>query len=279
MTAHSKNILKINIFLLILVLAGILMYHVLTGGNLNMLFDIFNLERKKPLCKRHYSTLYSKARQKMTYFNFYLPLRKEPTERFPVLYLLHGAMDSYKSWEREADEELKRLSALYRLVIITPDGENYGWYLDSTIQKTNRIKSYITKELIPHINTKLLANKVNGRQSIAGISMGGHGALTLAIKDLIEGNNTFQSASSISGILDITLHRESWQISSLLGEYEDDPLLWEAHSAYYLTKKYPELVAKLPIYFTVGEDDEAAVDDNNNYLTILKELAIPYSHQ
>ena len=53
----------------------------------------------------------------------YLPKGDGP---FPVLYLLHGAWGSFRDWPDHADQQLRELAAEYGVVIVCPDGAEFG---------------------------------------------------------------------------------------------------------------------------------------------------------
>src|SRR2546421_1565217 len=48
------------------------------------------------------------------------------TRRYPVLYLLHGAFDDYRSWTDKGAAE--RITAGLPLIVVMPEGGNGGWY-------------------------------------------------------------------------------------------------------------------------------------------------------
>ncbi|MBF0528113.1 MAG: esterase family protein [Deltaproteobacteria bacterium] len=198
----------------------------------------------------------SELRQKLTYYYIFESEKCRREKNCPVLYLLHGAYDDYEAWYIHAKNELLYLSDKYSLIIVTPDGEQFGWYADS---KNSMIESYFFNELIPDINAKFINN---GLKSIAGLSMGGHGAVTLALRHPDE----FVSASSMSGILNITKHPKSWNLDKVFGELNDQNRSnWEAHSAVHLAKKNKEYTEKLPLYITTGKQDKLAFADNKEF--------------
>jgi len=83
----------------------------------------------------------------------------------------------------------------YGAIIVTPDGGVDSWYFDSPVDPTYRYETFVTQELIPYIDKlyKTVADR-SGR-AIAGLSMGGHGALYLAIRH----QELFAAAGSMSG--------------------------------------------------------------------------------
>ena len=67
------------------------------------------------------------------------------TERFPVLYLLHGAYGCYSDWSHKAN--LDALANKYTVIIVCPDGQD-SWYVDSPINPKMQFETYISKELV-----------------------------------------------------------------------------------------------------------------------------------
>jgi S-formylglutathione hydrolase FrmB len=201
---------------------------------------------------------HSETRQKEVRFWAFSPQPEEPGQRYPVLYLLHGATGDYGDWRSHGRQQLLDLASRYGLVIVTPDGDSYGWYLDSPVEAGSAFESYFFDELIPYVEQGAGLPVAEGPSSraIVGLSMGGHGALSLALRH----PRAFRSASSMSGILDLTSHPKSWEIADRLGPLEEHRALWEEHSVTQLLRRGagPEL----PILFACGDADRAAWTEN-----------------
>lgn len=149
----------------------------------------------------HFSNILNKT----TTFQVYLPPDISSTTenagtRFPVLYVLHGAWGSYVDWITKTD--IEDLADNYRMILVFPDGDQFGWYLDSPIKKYSQYESYIIKELIPEIDRRFPSIASREGRSIMGLSMGDHGAFILSAKY----PEMFCSVSSLSGILKLTNH-------------------------------------------------------------------------
>jgi S-formylglutathione hydrolase FrmB len=99
--------------------------------------------------------------------------------RFPVLYLLHGLTGNFTNWGRRAN--LVGYSKKYNLIIVTPEGEN-GWYTDNLTKDGDKFESYIVKELIPEIDKRYRTIGRRNERAIAGLSMGGYGAIKFGLK-------------------------------------------------------------------------------------------------
>jgi len=143
-------------------------------------------------------------------------------ERFPVLYLLHGAGGDHKDWSTKVSD-IKDYADTYNIIIVCPDGGKTSWYFDSPIDKEMNYETYVSKELIGAIDTKYntLANRES--RAITGLSMGGHGAFYLAFRH----QDIWGAAGSMSGGLDIRPFPENWDLSKRLGDYAENRDQWE----------------------------------------------------
>lgn len=112
---------------------------------------------------------------------------------YPVVYMLHGIGGDHASWMEYGN--VARVMAnlpVEEAIIVSPDG--YESYYSDTYDDKVRYQSFFLKELIPTIdkNFRTLAKR-EGR-SIVGFSMGGFGALTLALKHI----DTFSAIAALS---------------------------------------------------------------------------------
>ncbi len=146
-------------------------------------------------------------------------------EHFPTVYLLHGYSGSFSTWIKKTKPSLQEEASKLNLIIICPEGKN-SWYWDSPINENSKFETYISKELINHIdaNYRTVANK-KGR-AITGFSMGGHGGLWLGINH----PDVFGACGSMSGGVDIRPFPNNWETKDLLGEYDKNAELWNKYT-------------------------------------------------
>lgn len=168
--------------------------------------------------------------------------------RLPVVYLLHGFSGNYGDWVNKVPE-IKSYADNYHMIIVCPDGGYAGWYFDSPIDKKSQYETFITKELVGWIDQHFPTLKTRNDRAILGLSMGGHGALYLAIQHQDE----FGAVGSMSGAVDITGLANSFGIDKLLGPYSKFPRRWEEHSVLGLTHKLVN--DSLKIIIDCGSDD------------------------
>ena len=166
-------------------------------------------------------------------------------ERYPVLYLLHGAGGDYSNWPQKANLEDK--ATQFGVIIVCPDGQD-SWYFDSPIDAKMQFETYLSQELIAYIDSYYRTFAVPAMRAITGLSMGGHGALWLAFRH----PDVFHSCGSMSGGVDITKFPGKWKIANRIGKYEDNPQVWASHAVINLV---PTLQPGQNIIIDDGYDD------------------------
>jgi S-formylglutathione hydrolase FrmB len=142
-------------------------------------------------------------------------------ERYPVVYLLNGYGGDYGQWPITTPQLTKTAEDL-KIIFVCPDGGIGSWYFDSPIDSSIRYESYITKELVPYIDANFSTKASPKSRAISGLSMGGHGALYLAIRH----SDIFGAAGSTSGGVDFRAFPNRWDIKKALGEYEQNKERW-----------------------------------------------------
>lgn len=123
---------------------------------------------------------------KEVHYSIFLPSDYYTSERaYPVTYLLHGYGDADDGWiqfgevNRLADDAIKA-GKIPPMIIVTPDGFT-SFYINTADGKLN-YEDFFIKELIPHIEKTYKVKAERKYRGIAGLSMGGYGALMYALK-------------------------------------------------------------------------------------------------
>lgn len=119
-------------------------------------------------------------------FSLYLPPDYDKTnQRYPVLYLLHGYSDDETGWTQFgevkaiADRQLQ-MNEMTEMIIAMPDG-GVSWYINSADGKV-KYEDFFIKEFIAYIDANYRTRAEKRYRGIAGLSMGGHGTLIMAMK-------------------------------------------------------------------------------------------------
>jgi S-formylglutathione hydrolase len=124
----------------------------------------------------------------------YLPPSYEssPARRFPSLYLLHGFLGNNKAWTSNGYQgmslqplmdQMIKSGKIREMIVVVPNGWNAyrgSFYTNSTV--TGNWEDYIARELVQSIDTNYRTMARSESRGIAGHSMGGYGALSLAMK-------------------------------------------------------------------------------------------------
>ncbi len=145
-------------------------------------------------------------------------------EQYAVVYLLHGYSGAYDNWIKKKPE-LQDLATEHGVIIVCPDGQD-SWYVDSPIDPKMQFETYITQELVSFIDNHYRTIISPEYRAITGLSMGGHGAMSLALKH----PDIYWQCGSMSGGLDICSFPLKWKIKERLGIYEDNKDSWKEHS-------------------------------------------------
>jgi S-formylglutathione hydrolase len=166
----------------------------------------------------------------------------EPGETLPVLFYLSGLTCTHANVMEKG--EYREACAAERIIFVAPDtsprgegvpddpdgkydfGLGAGFYVDATQVPFNqhyRMRSYIEQELPEIIAANFPVDMA--RQGITGHSMGGHGALTIALRS----DGKFRSVSAFSPI--VAPSQVPWGEKALAGYLGDDRAAWAQHDA------------------------------------------------
>jgi S-formylglutathione hydrolase len=198
-------------------------------------------------------------------FGVYLPPQSSKASVAAVVYLA-GLTCNEETFAFKAGAQ--RVAAELGIALITPDtsprgtnvaGESESWdfgvaagfYLDATQApwaKHWRMESYLLNDLIPLLSTELPID--TQRLGITGHSMGGHGALTLALKHPL----IFKSVSALAPIC--APIQCPWGQKAFKGYLGDDEATWQAHDACVLMQRHTSAPFKNGILIDQGLADK-----------------------
>ena len=192
--------------------------------------------------------IYSEAMNKEIPATLILPDSYESGEgNYPVTYLLHGAGGTHTLWAGATDA--RRLADEYDMIILCPDGGDTSWYFDSPIDPTYQYETHVARECVDYMDTNYRTRPERGSRAIGGLSMGGHGALYLAIRH----RDVFGISVAISAGVDIRPFPDNWDIKKRLGDIKTHPENWEANAVINLAKELKD--NDLAIVIDCGRDD------------------------
>ena len=170
----------------------------------------------------------------------------DKTRKFPTVYLLNGYGGDYRSW-LTIQPRLKELADLYGMILVAPDGMD-SWYFDAPANPKMKMESFFTKELVPFIDANFQTIDNPSQRAITGLSMGGHGALWLAMRH----PDIWKNCGSTSGGVNIVPFGQKWKIPHALGAKPSAKTL-AAHSVSTVAKTIKP--GQNNIIFDCGADD------------------------
>jgi S-formylglutathione hydrolase FrmB len=144
-------------------------------------------------------------------------------KHYSVIYLLHGFGGDPTVWPGIAP--LMQCADSLQLLFVCPDGDN-AWYFDSPVRKRSLFATSMVHEVIPFIDSAYRTWAQASGRAVMGLSMGGHGAVTLLAKH----PDLFAGACSISGIMDLTEFPSRWELPKLLGSLTENKQRWIDYS-------------------------------------------------
>ncbi len=128
-----------------------------------------------PICEFHLNQ--NTVLEKMTSFIAIVPDDKPGP--FPVLYLLHGLSDDHTAWTRRTS--LERYVDGLPLIVVMPNGER-SFYTDAQANPKAAFETYLTRDLVGFVDRTFRTIPTREGRVLAGLSMGGYGAVKLALK-------------------------------------------------------------------------------------------------
>lgn len=107
----------------------------------------------------------------------HVPSRRAPAEGFPVCYLLHAFGGDRRSWAQHGGTFLERYGA--EAVFVFPESGR-RWFMNDASGK--RYEDYLLTDLIPSVESAFPVARSTRSRIIGGFSMGGAGAVHLALR-------------------------------------------------------------------------------------------------
>ena len=187
----------------------------------------------------------------------------------PVIYLLHGGGGDYRDWTNYADIAQFAKHA----VLVMPEGDDSYW-TNSATKPADRYEDYVL-ELIPEVERKLPVLHFRSSRAIAGVSMGGYGAVKIALHH----PELFGFVGGVSPALDVPRRQFSWK------RIEQ----WRYHSGIFgpmgsetRSQNDPYVLIRsadaktLPYFYLTCGDQEGLLPANRDFAAALKARGAAY---
>jgi S-formylglutathione hydrolase FrmB len=208
----------------------------------------------------------------------------DKTRHYPVLYYLHGLGDNEQSllnfggWDVIAD--LRRQGKIGDFVVLAPSA-GHTFYVNSADGKV-RYEDFFLKEFMPQMEKRYRAEGTRWTRGITGVSMGGYGALRLALKYPDE--FAAVSAQMPALIADVPKNFASGgpgSPGSLMGDVFGSPFsrtYFERNNVFYFARRDSAgSLRRMRIYFDVGNNDDYGFEQGAQQLDqLLKSRGVPH---
>ena len=202
--------------------------------------------------------------------------------RYPVLYLLHGADADITDWARGTN--LSEYASHHQLIIVTPDASR-SWYVNSVANPKTHYDDCIMKDVIAYVDKNFRTIPEPFARAIAGVSMGGFGALLLGL----EHHDQFAAIGSLSGSVayghfppEALPKNPTDEEKKQIQEYTDlmgapGSKEQKARDIFELVQQVP--VEEVPMLFLVCGGEDGSVEETHAFLAVLAKRHIPYEYR
>ena len=187
---------------------------------------------------------------------------------FPVLYLLHGLSDDHTTWLRRTS--IERYVSGLPLMVVMPDGHR-SFYINDPRAGGMAYEDHIVKDVVGFVDRAFPTIRARRGRAIAGMSMGGFGAMMLAMRH----PDMFCIACSHSGALG-RFHEPSKdrpEVRALAAALPGDR--YDCHA---LARKLKAARKRLAIRIDCGTED-FLIAHNRAFHALLEKLGIPHIYE
>lgn len=183
-------------------------------------------------------------------------------QHWPTFWLLHGCCGDYTSWTAQTD--VAQIASLRKVLVVMPEAGWQGWYSDWWNYGQGGDPAWDTFHTVELRQLLERGWGASSNRVVAGLSMGGQGALLYAARH----PGMFKATAAYSGSAHPLLNDES--INRILGFFAgqgNDPLrvwgdpvaqrrIWEEHDPYYLARR----LRSIPVYLSCGDGTTGPLD-------------------
>ncbi|MFN7997795.1 MAG: alpha/beta hydrolase family protein [Bryobacteraceae bacterium] len=215
-------------------------------------------------------------------FNILLPMDYDAsTERYAVLYLLHGYGDDNTAWSYMTN--LSAYATHHKIIIVMPDASK-SWYVNGVADPKARFEDYVVKDLIPYVDEHYRTRPLPRSRAVAGLTMGGYGAAFLGLKH----HDTFTAMGLFSGAVGIAhgtpkpnpheterdreFQKELAGVFGAVGSAER-----QQRDPFLLLEKVPP--AEMPLIYVACGGQDFLLSQNRDFIQLLGEKKIPYEYR
>lgn len=193
-----------------------------------------------------------------------LPAHMSAAKKLPVVYLLHGGGGGFRDWSNYSD--VARFAET-GLILVMPEGES-SYYTNAENPPQDRFEDYIVHDLIADVESRFPAAPARSSRAIVGVSMGGFGAVKLAL----DHPDLFSFAGGLSSAIDVA--RRAFTIKRLQQSRHYEAIFGPSNSStrrandpfVLLRTADPEVT---PYFFLTCGEQEGLLPSNREFSELL----------
>ena len=169
--------------------------------------------------------------------------KKAESDKYKCLYLLHGLSDDQSIWMRRTS--IERYADKYGICVVMPCAAK-SFYTD--MKYGMNYYTYIAKELPARIREFFNVSDKREDNFVAGLSMGGYGALKIALREC----GSFAAGAGLSAAIDMELRKDRPLGAPIFGENCNVP---PEDDLYYLALQKKDAPDRPKLYLGIGTED------------------------
>lgn len=215
-------------------------------------------------------TFFSQALQRDMQYRVLLPEATD-NKKLPVVYLLHGGGGGFRDWSNYSDVAQ---FAARGLLLVMPQGD-YSYYTNAALRPQDRYEDYIVKDLALDVAQRFPVRDDREGHAIVGVSMGGFGAIKLALKH----PDKFAFAGALSAAIDAPRRRftvrrldQSRHFREIFGP--DDSDIRHGNDPFFLVRGAEPI--KLPFFYLTCGEQEGLLGPNREFAVLLDHYHIAH---
>jgi len=214
-------------------------------------------------------TFYSQALRRDMQYRVFLP-EASGTQKLLVVYLLHGGGGTFRDWSNYPDVAQYASGT----ILVMPQGD-YSYYVNAALKPQDRYEDYIVNDLPADVERRFPARADRASRAIVGVSMGGFGAINLALRH----PEKFVFAGATSAAIDVPRRSFSLKRLNQSRTFRD---MFGADGSDTRRNNDPFIVvrsadsSKMPyFYFTCGQQ-ESLLAPNREFAALLDKYKIAH---
>lgn len=222
--------------------------------------------RLTPKVRMQDVTFHSSALDRDMHYRVILPASIPPKQKLRAVYLLHGNGGNSRDWSNYSDVAQ---FAEKQLLLVMPEGGS-SWYTNAVEHPQDRYEDYIVSDLISDVESRFPVGTGRQDRAIVGVSMGGFGAVKLALKH----PELFSYAAGISSALDVPSRPFSFKRISQWSAHESVFGPWKSQTRqendpFVLARSADP--AKVPYLFLTCGEQEGLLAPNRKFAALLEQ--------